>query len=111
MVTIHDNPISKIGLMSLKSLLLVALLLPLVCKAAGGDECINSKIGDERELCIAKTRVNAGNCENIVNMGIRSDCLSIVKNKQRQLVWAIKPMSAETVHIRSESSKAFNWMR
>ena len=97
--------------MYLKLLLFVALLLPLLCKAAGGDECINSKVGDEREFCIAKTRINAGNCENIISMGIRSECLSMVKHKQRQLVWGIKPLSSETVHIRSESNKAYNWMR
>jgi hypothetical protein len=97
--------------MSFKTFLFVALFLPLLCKAAGGDECINSKAGDERELCIAKTRVNAGNCENIISMGIRSDCLSMVKHKQRQLIWGIKPLSAETVHIKSESNKAYNWMR
>ena len=85
--------------------------LPALSFAAGGDECINSKPGDEKEFCIAKTRINSGNCEKISNGGLRSECLSYVKRSQRVAVWAIQPMDKNSIDIRTDSMKKYIWER
>jgi len=86
-------------------------LTPFCSFAAGGDECINSKPGDEKEFCIAKTRINSGNCEKISNGGLRGECLSYVRRSQRVAVWAIQPMDKNTIDIRTDSMKKYIWER
>jgi hypothetical protein len=86
-------------------------IAPVWCYAAGGDVCINEHSKDAKEYCYATTRVNSGNCEHIQAIGTRMSCLSAVKHKQRELVWAVKPLGPDNVNIRLESSKSYIWMR
>ncbi|MEI7738334.1 MAG: hypothetical protein WCJ99_06325 [Betaproteobacteria bacterium] len=73
--------------MNKNSLLMVACLMPLFAWAAG-DECINESNGQLKLLCQAKHHASAGYCDKITSMGPRMECISAVRNRQREINWA-----------------------
>ncbi len=71
----------------------------LMCEAAEQNnprfcEDISSK--DQRLYCQARIQPNSYTCEKINSSSVRFDCLSLVKNKQFNLIWSFnstKPKS------------------
>jgi hypothetical protein len=90
----------------MKYILSILLSIPLSALAVG-DECINEHTPDLKNLCMAKQYANATQCDAIKSIEFRTQCISVVKNKQRDSMWAIKPINLSTADIRTET-KYFN---
>jgi hypothetical protein len=90
----------------MKKLLLILFFTPMLVLAKG-DDCINEHNRDQREFCMAKQYANATQCDTIKSIELRMQCVSVVKIKQRDSMWAIKPMNLSTADIRTET-KYFN---
>jgi hypothetical protein len=41
---------------------------------------------------MANQYANATECDKIRNLDLKTQCISVVRNKQRDAMWAIKPM-------------------
>jgi hypothetical protein len=70
---------------------LIILLLPILAYAKG-DDCINEHTPDLRKFCMANQYANATECDKIRNLDLKTQCISVVRNKQRDVMWTIKPM-------------------
>ena len=89
-------------------LLLLLTLFPIL-SLAKGDECINEHTPDLRRFCMAKQYANGTECDKIRNLDIKGQCVSIVRNKQREVMWAIKPMDVASIDTRGD--KKYIWER
>jgi len=56
---------------------------------------------------MAKQYANATQCERISSIDLRLQCISVVRSKQRDNMWSIKPLNLATSDIRNET-KFFN---
>ena len=90
----------------MKYLLSILLLIPIFAFAVG-DECINEHTPNLKNLCMAKQYANATQCERISSIDLRLQCISVVRSKQRDNMWSIKPLNLATSDIRNET-KFFN---
>jgi len=90
----------------MKYILSILLSIPLSALAVG-DECINEHTPDLKNLCMAKQYANATQCDRISSIDLRLQCISVVRSKQRDSMWAIKPLNLATSDIRTET-KFFN---
>lgn len=89
-------------------LFLILLSLVPVFAQANGDECIN-ETGNAQLMCRARAQISASYCERITSMELKSDCLSMVKNRQRDIIWKIKPFDIATADVRGD--KKYIWQR
>ena len=64
---------------------------------AVGDECINEHNENLKQLCLAKAHASAGYCDKITSMGTKIECIMIVRNRQRELTWSVKPIDMSKV--------------
>jgi hypothetical protein len=64
---------------------------------AVGDECINEHNENLKQLCLAKEHASAGYCDKITSMGTKIECIMIVRNRQRELTWSVKPIDMSKV--------------
>ena len=90
----------------MKYILSILLSIPLSALAVG-DECINEHTPDLKNLCMAKQYANATQCDRVSSIDLRLQCISVVRSKQRDSMWAIKPLNLATSDIRTET-KYFN---
>lgn len=74
-----------------------AILLAPVLAWAVGDECVNEHNENLKQLCLAKEHASAGYCDKITSMGTKMECILAVRNKQREVTWAIKPIDMTKV--------------
>jgi hypothetical protein len=92
----------------MKYILSILLTIPLTAFAVG-DECINEHVPDLKNFCMAKQYGNATQCDRIGSLVMKAECMSIIKSKQREAIWSIKPLDLATADIRGE--KKFIWNR
>jgi hypothetical protein len=92
----------------MKYILSFLLYIPLSVLAVG-DLCINEHVPDLKNFCMAKQYVNATQCDRIGSLIMKAECMSFIKTKQREVIWAIKPLDLATADIRGE--KKFIWNR
>jgi hypothetical protein len=64
---------------------------------AVGDECVNEHNENLKQLCLAKEHASAGYCDKITSMGTKIECIMIVRNRQRELTWSVKPIDMSKV--------------
>jgi len=81
--------------------LFLLLFFPILAFAKG-DECINEHKPDQRAFCLASEYANATACEPIQNLDLRSSCIAVVRNKQRDSRWAVKPMEVAALDTRGD---------
>ena len=93
-------------MLQMKFLLLI--LFPFLVYAKG-DECINEHNPNLKNLCLAKEYANVTQCEKITFFEMRSNCISIIKHKQRETQWAFKPIDTSTIDTRGD--KKYIWER
>lgn len=78
------------------------LLLLYTLSHAKGDECINEHTPDLRRFCMARQYANGTECDKIENLDLKSQCVAVVRTKQRDIMWSIKPMDVASLDIRSD---------
>jgi len=71
---------------------LVLLLLIPVLGFAKGDECINERNANLKNLCLAREYANVTQCERITVFDVKVNCITTVKNFQRETQWSFKPV-------------------
>ncbi len=99
----------KIKPMNFKTLLLLICSLPsLAC--AMGNPCDEGLTGDEKLLCNAKRTISVSLCEKGSSMEFRMNCVSAVRNRQRDELYGVKPMTAANTRIITSSPNKYFWM-
>ena len=88
---------------------LILLLLIPVLSFAKGDECINEQNLNLKNLCLAKEYANVTQCERITVFDLKTQCITTIKNHQRETQWAIKAIDISTADIRGD--KKYIWQR
>lgn len=99
----------KIEPMNFKTLLLLICSLPsLAC--AMGNPCDEGLTGDEKLLCNAKRTISVSLCEKGSSMEFKMNCVSAVRNRQRDELYGVKPMTAANTRIITSSPNKYFWM-
>ena len=92
---------------TMKLILIALALLPLFAQA-GGDVCIN-ETGNQQLMCRAHAQISASYCERMTSFEFKADCVTMVKNRQREIIWKIKPFDVATADVRGD--KKYIWQR
>ena len=81
---------------------IILLLLIPVLGFAKGDECINERNANLKNLCLAKEYANVTQCEQITVFDLKIQCITTIKNRQRETQWTFKPMNVLTADTRGD---------
>ena len=92
----------------MRILLLLTLCLPLMTRAVG-DECVNEPTSNLKLFCQARAQASATQCDRITTLDSCVQCIAVVRKKQRELQWAIRPLDLATSDIRGD--KKYIWNR
>jgi len=99
----------SIEFMNFRTLLLMICFLPsLAC--AMGNPCDEGLTGDGKLLCNAKRTISVSQCEKGSSMEFRMNCVSAVRNRQRDELYGVKPMTAANTRIITSSPIKYFWM-
>lgn len=93
--------------MNIQLTLLLLTILIATNALAVGDECINELTPNAKNFCLAKQYANVTKCDAITSVGMKTECISVVKTKQRDSMWSIKPIDIATADVRGD--KKYIW--
>ena len=91
-----------ISILQFLLIIFILLCLPPMLAHAKGDECINERNSNLKNLCLAKEYANVTQCDRITVFDMRSQCISSIRNRQRETQWGFKPTNVLTADTRGD---------